>query len=483
MSLTESQAQHAMLVRALEQARDNGGLWSAGDAQEATRETAELAGAGARMPFGDFVARRAERVLDRIGKRPGSPSFDFAKRRWPALAGWAIVALALVFGFLTDHLVSERRVNLVEYPLVGLILWNVFFVVAVLVRGAASLMLRRKESAGPLAEALGRLRLLGTVAGAAGGAPPWVDRFRQEWISLAASLNRARIELVLHAAALCFALGALAGLYVRGIFREYRAGWESTFLSPDSIHAIVSVVLAPGAYLLDLPIADVQHIAGLRLPDSPGEIARDWIHLYAASIVVWIVVPRLLCALASGFSRWALQRSFPLPMDDAYFTALRAVFRGGSVGVVAVPFRYELTPQISKHLSRLLQRIYGLAVNITIRPPALMGESPRDWQAALDGGEHVAVLVIFNLAATAEPEPHAQLMKRILGDVGGRFPVVPIVDTASYADRDVERFRQRCNQWRNVLDSVRCQPLFLDLSRADDEEALASLQARLNRDD
>ena len=45
MLLTELQAQQITLVRVLEQTRDNGGLWTAGDAHEATRAARELVGA------------------------------------------------------------------------------------------------------------------------------------------------------------------------------------------------------------------------------------------------------------------------------------------------------------------------------------------------------------------------------------------------------------------------------------------------------
>src|SRR5690606_9830194 len=64
MLLTELQAQQITLVRVLEQTRDNGGLWTAGDAHEATRAARELVGRGA--PFHVFVARRAQWALEEI---------------------------------------------------------------------------------------------------------------------------------------------------------------------------------------------------------------------------------------------------------------------------------------------------------------------------------------------------------------------------------------------------------------------------------
>ena len=67
MSLTELQAQRAVVVKSLEQARNTGGRWLAGDAKEATRATNELV--GAKAPFDQFLARRAELAIFNHGGR------------------------------------------------------------------------------------------------------------------------------------------------------------------------------------------------------------------------------------------------------------------------------------------------------------------------------------------------------------------------------------------------------------------------------
>jgi len=291
MSLTESQAQQITLIRVLEQTRDNGGLWSAGDAKEATRATTELL--DKKAPFDQFVARRADWALDAIGKRAASPAIDLRTPRWPTIIGWLIVAIALATGFFTDHLATDRRVNIVEYPLVGLIVWNLAIFVGLILRRLSSFLTPRSRDGGLLTDIIGRWRLQGAFSARNGNPTLWIEQFRKEWTSLSARLNQTRLELVLHTAAMFFALGALASLYVRGFFMEYRAGWESTFFSADSIHAIASVVLAPGALLLNMTIPGVQHVASLQVPGNPGEIARDWIHLYAGSILVCIIIPPL----------------------------------------------------------------------------------------------------------------------------------------------------------------------------------------------
>ena len=64
MPLTEHQAQQVTLVRILEQSQNNGSVWSASDAKEATRAAMDLV--GTKGSFTEFVARRAEWALEEI---------------------------------------------------------------------------------------------------------------------------------------------------------------------------------------------------------------------------------------------------------------------------------------------------------------------------------------------------------------------------------------------------------------------------------
>ena len=85
-----------------------------------------------------------------------------------------------------------------------------------------------------------------------------------QWSALVAPLMAARAARVLHLAAALFALGAVAGLYVRGLVFEYRAGWESTFLDAPAVHALLSFFLSPAAQLIGIPFPSVDQIAALR---------------------------------------------------------------------------------------------------------------------------------------------------------------------------------------------------------------------------
>lgn len=483
MLLTEYQAQQITLVRVLEQAQNNDGVWSSEDAKEASRATAELLGAKATFP--EFVARRAQWALETIGQRPPDRAIHLLQPRWPFVVEQVLAVLALACGFLADllaiSLFQPGKINVIEGPLLLIIVWNLTFM-AVFVASWVLRLFRSGETApGPVIEFLGKYAFLSLRIGKK-RPRPWVDAFRYDWSQLSGSINTVRLKVMVNFASMLFTIGALGHLLYRAAINHYTAGWTTTlpsFVNAEKIHAIISVVLAPGSYLFKLPIPDVQYIEGLRMPPGIGEIAENWIWLYVGSVLAWVVLPRFYLVALNIFSRWRRRRNFALPMTSTYFTTLRAAWRGQRIGVAVVPFRYELTPALSTNLGAMLQRIYGLAVDTTIDQPVFMGNDPTDWKNPVKREGHVAVILIFNLSATAEVDTHAALLQALRKAIDDGTPIVPIVDTGAYRQDDPERFRQRCRQWSQILDRSRCKPIFLDLHKAADRD-LKILNDRLN---
>ncbi len=487
MKLTEHQAQQVTLVRVLEQAQDPGSVWSASDAREATRAARDLV--GTKASFAEFVARRASWVLEDINRRSPDRAIALRQPRWPLVAGQALAVIALAAGFMTDLLATNflhpGHINVIELPLVLLIVWNLVFFGWSFVRWVLRWFRRGPPPAGPLVERFGAWRTAESLGSGKKWPRAWLDTFRHDWSRLSAPVNTVRLKMAASLASMLFTLGALAHLFYRAAFDHYTAGWKTTLTSSidaSLVHSVVSWVLAPGSLLLNRPIPDARHIESLRMPPGSGEVAENWIWLYLGSVVAWVVLPRLYLVALNAFARWRMCRHFPLPMHGAYFTTLRAAWRGQRIGVSVVPFRYELSPSLRSHLGTMLERIYGLAVDITVEPAVLMGDDATDWKKPVRREGHVAVIVIFNLAATAEADAHGALLRRLRQSIDDGTPVVPIVDTGAYRPEDTERFRQRCNQWRQILDKIAFKPLFLDLHTAGDDD-LKALNSRLNRDD
>ena len=487
MPLTEHQAQQVTLVRVLEQTQNNGSIWTAEYAKEATRATIELV--GPKASFAEFVARRAQWVLQAISRRSPDRAILLRRPRWPFFAGQVLAALAFACGFMTDLLATSfmhpGQINIVELPLVLLIVWNLGFFAWFSVKWVLYFFRRGKQPVGPVIELFGKLRASESLGFGRKRQRPWADGFKSDWSQLSAPLNAARLKMAASLASMLFTLGAVAHLIYRAAFDHYTAGWKTTLTSSvdaGSVHTFVSWVLAPGSFLLNRPIPDVKHIESLRMPPSLGEVAENWIWLYFASVLAWVVIPRLYLVALNAFARWRMCRNFPLPMNATYFTTLRAAWRGQRIGVSVVPFRYELSPVLRNNLSAMLKRIYGLAVDITIDQPVLMGSDTNDWKNPVERDGHVAVIVIFNLAATAEADVHGVLLTGLEKYIEEGTPIVPVVDTGAYRQDDPERFRQRRNQWRQALDRIKFKPLFLDLHKAADDD-LKILNNRLNHND
>ncbi|WP_114968075.1 DUF2868 domain-containing protein [Rhodoferax ferrireducens] len=487
MRLTEQQAQQITLVRVLEQTQSNDAVWSADDAKAATRATIELV--GPKASFAEFVARRAQWALETFNKRTPDRAIQLRQPRWPFVAGQVLAVLALVCGFMTDlmatNIMHPGQINVVELPLVLLIVWNLAFMAWFFINWVLHLFVRDKQPIGPVIELFGKFRASESLWFGRKRQRPWLDTFKHDWSHLCGPINVARLKVAANLASMLFTLGALAHLIYGFASKHYRVGWETSLTSSidaSLIHTVISWVLAPGSFLLTRPIPDAKHIESLRMPPSPGEVAENWVWLYFGSVLAWVVIPRFYLVALNAFARWRMRRNFALPLTATYFTTLRAAWRGQRIGVSVVPFRYELSPALRANLGAMLKRIYGLAVDITIDQPVLMGDDATDWKNPVKREGHVAVLVIFNLTATAEGDTHGALLQALQKAIEHGTPIVPIVDTGAYRQDDPERLRQRCIQWRQTLDRIRFKPLFLDLHKAANDD-LKILNDRLNHDD
>jgi hypothetical protein len=302
--MTEDDARRVLLLRAYESPAGPA-PWSEDDRAWATREAVAALGEGAAPER--FVTTRAALAMPRL--LPRAPE----AARWLERRGWhpALVLLALLLGLLAglavDQLGAPQRVNLLAPAVWAVVLWNLFVYAAMALPAPAPGLLAR---------------LL------AGRAVPLArqPQLRADWLRTAAPLLARRAALLLHTAAAALALGLIAGLYLRGLVMDYRIGWQSTFLDAPAVQAALSFALLPASWLTGVAVPAV---APLQL--APGAAATasaaPWIHLFAATLAVAVVLPRLALAAWAGLQAARLARRLPLPLDDAYFEALHPLMR------------------------------------------------------------------------------------------------------------------------------------------------------------
>ncbi len=464
--MDELAARDAVTVRALESADGARDIWSDADRVWAGRTAAEEVGESASDDA--FIGRRAALAIERLRKR--HPGFVALTRPIPRRRriAWITIVIAFVVGALGVDIGPAHRINLLAPPVLALFAWNIAVYVALLTSAIAS---RRGTSSrsGGLRYSVARLVRDGPMFRRRPAVPPPLltayGRFATEWSTLAAPLVAQRTAALLHLGAAALAAGAIAGLYVRGIALEYRAGWQSTFLTAADVAGILNVVLAPGAWLTGIVIPDATHLQTIG-GNSAGENAARWIHLYAATIAAVVIVPRLALALAAWLSQRRLARSMPLSLRDPYFQSLLRSWRRGTARIAAIAYSYAIPAANAQGLAQIATRALQSPVVIDWLPAIAYGndEVPR-----IDSASQTAVIAIFNLGATPERETHGAFV-RALAAADPTVTLIALVDTSEFVARFSDhpgRITERTDNWQRVLGGVDCEPLFIALAHPD----------------
>jgi hypothetical protein len=299
-----------------------------------------------------------------------------------------------------------------------------------------------------------------------------VAEFMRDWTGLSAGLTRARLSRAIHLAAACFALGAILSLYARGLLTQYAAGWESTFLDARQVHAILSILFAPALLIFPIHGFSLADIEALRFAQTgtPAGGGAKWVHLYAATLAIVVVAPRLVLAAFAHWRARRLQRRFPLDLKSPYFLALAQRAGTSAAGVLRVfPYSFTLDEARDKSLSALGAAALGEQTRLMLRPSCPYGEEPEAFLGddIRDDPEVVANAVLFNLAATPEKENHGAF----LDYVSRRCPrgVIVLVDESGLAERSagqpgaLGRLTERKALWRDFCGFHRKPVQFLDL--------------------
>jgi hypothetical protein len=317
--MNDAAARQVLLVRAFE--TTPGAPWSDADREWASAQA--LRRAPAVSPAEALIEHRSAAATERLRAR--EPGLARVLAATGPVTGVTIalgVGAALV-GLLSDAIGSSRHINLLAPPLLALMVWNLAVYAAL---GIAAL--RRPGTTTPGTGPL-RALLAGVVRKVTAFSLPRIRSravvdFLADWADAGRPLHTARLAQALHLAAAAFALGALASMYARGLAFDYRAGWDSTFLDAEAVRRVLAVALWPATALGAIALPDAARLAELRFANGPGENAARWIHAYAASVLVVVVLPRCLLALRTGWRARRLASDFPLALSGPYFDALLA---------------------------------------------------------------------------------------------------------------------------------------------------------------
>jgi hypothetical protein len=477
--LRQEDLRRVLLINAIEDSDRAGTILPPADrlaaAREARREgdgaatdpDVEQAGAASEAAQ-RLLATRARMLYSKVLARHPFVDVVFRLAGGSAAASWLLIALSLVAGGALSALDGTRRINIVSFPVLALVLWNLcvyLLVMAGWVRGARETQAQPRRLAGWWVR-LGIGRLSRMIAGSGAFNAPLADalgRFALAWRDAAKPLLIARATRVFHLCAAAVGAGLIAGLYLRGIAFDYQAGWESTFLDASQVRALLSGAYGPAFFATGVPLPDAAHLDAIRWrADGGGERAAPWIHLLAASVAIFVVVPRLLLALVSTFhiAVWSRRARLPQSLAACFRKAFGAV--GGVTGravATVIPCAYEPSAEARAGLRALLPASLGESLTLDARAPVRYGEED-EFVQSLGAPDADAVVLLFNLAATPEDETHGVVLAGVRDWVAGSRSgtrLLVLLDEGPYMSRMTgdggsgARVDERRGAWRDFV--------------------------------
>ena len=491
--MTEDDARRIELVRAVELEDREAGLLTREDREQADHCARAASGSLKGRRFEQvFIAARADFAAARVISRHKWLADLLKRSRWHGWIGVIVPLVALGVGALANEFGTDKRMDLIAVPLLGTIAWNIFVYFWIVVAGLAGRAKGRQAAADPLAALLARIGSFGRRDPTEGTATERAAAlFGARWTELTAPLNAARAVRTLHLSAALFATGLIGGIYIRALVIEYRAGWESTFLGPEAVRAILSAVLGPASWLSGVAIPPLPIISAMRWTgaETGGVNAAPWIHLYTLTLAGLVIAPRLLLAGWQGMAGFRLARNLPVAGREDFY--IRRVLRasGASPGRARVtPYAYHPGEETRRRLAAALQAVLGDGADVRFDEPIGYG-AEEHWAAthSPDPADDYHLL-FFTLSSTPEAENHGQLassLAQMRAHAGQGQIIGALVDESPYRVHFAgqtgldERVATRLEGWRTVLAPAGILPIGVDLSNLENDALAKRIEANL----
>ncbi|MEM7601706.1 MAG: hypothetical protein AAF357_09850, partial [Verrucomicrobiota bacterium] len=218
--MTLDDIRKVLSLQAIEQADESQSILTDADYREASSHAgAPLPKKVERSEENQFLAQRADMLLIRTTSRfPEASRWanQLPSKQRLALFGLVFFSLAAIAGFLTNSLGPEKRINILSFPLLGIMLWSLLVYVREIVlllkggnpiHGAGLIeLLQPALEQSPPANSNEKTALEGART-----------LFEKRWRKLNTPVMAARLKSILHVTALILAAAAITGMYVNGL--------------------------------------------------------------------------------------------------------------------------------------------------------------------------------------------------------------------------------------------------------------------------
>ncbi len=478
--LDEAATRRVLMVQAFESGAADSPSWTLDDRAWATQLARETVPAGA--PPQRFIAERARHALQRLAPREPAILPLLERPLWRR-AWWLVAALlGLLTGLVVDAIGSAQRINLLAPPLGAVLVWNLAVHL-----GLALTVLRRPSLPRGLRAMLLRwtsASLGESVGFGADSTSPLLQAYAAAWARVVAPLASARVAGLLHLAAAFLGLGLVAGLYVRGLVLDYRAGWESTFLDANAVHALLGWLLAPAVAVSGVVLPDVAAVQALRLgPQAVATApAAAWIHLYATLLMGGVVLPRLALAAWAAWRARRQSQALPLPLGEPYFQRLLRQGQGGAAQVQWLAHGAAPTAQALRGVQDWLAQALGPGIQWAAADAAashVVAYGDEDRATAPPPPGTTLRLALVDLASTPEDDSHGRWL-RVLGAAAPAVPLLLLADEHGFGRRFAAhpaRLAERRAAWQKLAAAHGVAWVGVDLNQPDLAHAAAVLEA------
>lgn len=358
---------------------------------------AELEAGSLDDPF-QWFARRAELLVR---------SLPAAYQALPAMTDaltrglGAIFAVTALVGLLTNYLGPSQRIHVVYNPIVLLVLWNLgIYAFLVFGRGGPRRLL-------PGGRVLGEGKKVGPASGApaawqsgqrparSGRVARWIlgwsvpalwtrlhraagetreearrlgavaKEFWSQWVEVAQPLFGIVSGRALHLGAIGLALGAVLGMFVRGLFLDYHVVWRSTFITdPEIVARALRILFGLPALLAAEPLPNSQAARDLLRPE--GVSADQWIWIYASAAMLFILIPRALILAAYRIRLRSLQGSLDLRLEGPYYAGILSRAKQQRVGQIEDAIKTDVRVEAGRFAegvaSYVCERLYDARI-------------------------------------------------------------------------------------------------------------------------
>jgi len=371
MALTEDAAAKIVLIRSIEECDPRA-------FSEELRAQAFVAAQDAE-PGLSSIERYAARLFEHL-----SPWYQSILQLAKIPAPWTfpVCFAAFLLGLATNLLGPAQQIHAIRNPIFVLIAWNLLIFLALFV-----LFLRRKikkQQVTNVVPAANTVESLRSSLRDHQYKAPWVvkyllpavwhffhrmifavheqknlaqimRRFSHHWLLVAGALVVSRWRRLLHLGSVFIATGAVAGMYFRGLFQGYRVVWDSTFIvNQESVATFIRVLFGPSLWISNLfGLGLANEISVSRLLTPGGDEADGWIHLFAISVFVAVVLPRLALAAWQSSRLARLSDNIALPLDHYYGEVIEGPIRlliEKEVGVQAQTFSAKVAGFVASKL-------------------------------------------------------------------------------------------------------------------------------------